>query len=121
MLAAHVGVIPVEVGLPGENRCRYHSPGVPSAFVVRVQVVPEKLLRQEVGIPSRRGRGRDGTRTGHAPGEPGPAASACRNQGCWSETWLGTTSTMVRMPSSSASAMSASASASDPKPGSMAR
>ena len=32
------------------NRWRYHSPGVPSAFVVRVQVVPAKLLGQSVGI-----------------------------------------------------------------------
>ena len=52
---------------------------------------------------------------------PGPAASAAWNHGCWSETWLGTMSTIVRMPSASASAISASASSSVPKAGSIAR
>src|SRR5207245_6379921 len=53
--------------------------------------------------------------------EPGPAASASRNQGCAAEQWLGTTSMMTRSPSACASAMSASASASVPKAGSMSR
>ena len=42
--------------------------------------------------------------------EPGGDARASRNHACWSETWLGTTSTIVRSPSSRASRMSSSAS-----------
>ena len=36
-------------GCSEANRCRYHSPGVPSALVVRVQAGPPKTLRQSFG------------------------------------------------------------------------
>ena len=108
-------------GCSGLKRWRYHSPGVPSASVVRVQVSPEKLETQFVGISSpcspRPGRNQNRSRSG----EPGPAASAAWNQGCWSETWFGTTSMIVRIPSARASAISASASARSPKAGWMRR
>ena len=54
-------------------------------------------------------------------GEPGGDASAARNHGCWLETWLGTMSTIVRIPSERASAISSSASSRVPKAGSIAR
>jgi hypothetical protein len=54
-------------------------------------------------------------------GEPGGAASAAVNHGCASEPWFGTTSRMMRIPSSWASAISFSASSRVPNSGSMAR
>lgn len=33
-----------------------------------------------------------------ALGDPGPAARAALNQGCWLDEWLGTMSTMTLMP-----------------------
>ena len=39
-------------GCSGVKRCRYHWPGVPSGFVVRVQVSPAKGDTQWLGISS---------------------------------------------------------------------
>jgi hypothetical protein len=52
---------------------------------------------------------------------PGPATSAARNQSCWLDVWLGTTSTMIRMPSACASPTSASNVGRSPNSGSTAR
>ena len=108
MLGAHVGVVPVEVGLLGVKRCRYHSPGVPSGFTVRVHVSPWKFEIQLVGISSPFGPCPGGTRSARARA-PGPAARPA-NHGCSLEMWFGTMSMIVRMPSSRASLMSSSAS-----------
>ena len=82
MLARTSGWSQFRSGWSGANRCRYHSPGVPSGLVVRVQVVPEKFDGQAVGISSppapRPGRNQNRSRSG----EPGPAASAAWNQAC---------------------------------------
>ena len=48
----------------------------------------------------------------------GPAARAARNQGCWSDEWFGTRSTITFRPSSCARSSSASASGSRPNSGS---
>ena len=53
--------------------------------------------------------------------DPGAAASASWNQGCWSEKWFGTMSSKIRRPRSWASAIIASASATVPNNGSIAR
>ena len=108
-------------GCCGANRCRYHSPGVPSGFVVRVHVLPWKSETQCVGICSPCSPLPGWNQNRSRSGEPGPAASAAWNHSCWSETWLGTTSMMVRMPRASASSMTCSASSSVPNAGSMAR
>lgn len=57
----YLGVVPVDVGLFGANRCRYHWPGVPSASVTRVQAGPPKTEGQLFGgsspcapLPSRK-------------------------------------------------------------------
>ena len=88
--------------------------------MVRVQVVPPNSPRQSVGISSpsgpRPGRNQNSSRSGAAG-----SASAAWNHGCSLEKWLGTMSTMIRMPSACASVISASASASVPKTGSMSR
>ena len=115
------GCVQLRSGCSGVNRCRYHSPGVPSGSVVRVHVEPPKLDTQCVGMPDPSGPVPGWNQNRDRSGDPGPAASAARNHGCRSETWFGTTSTTVRMPSASASAISASASASVPNAGSMAR
>ncbi len=103
-------------GCSGVNRWRYHSPSG-----TRVQVRPENCEGQLLGgsSPFSPRPGRKWKRLRSAL--PGPAASAARNHACWSETWLGTMSTMVRMPSSRASAISFSASPRVPKAGSMVR
>ena len=49
-----------------------------------------------------------------APAEPGFAARARWNQGCWSEVWLMTSSVMTRRPRSCASRMKRLTSASVP-------
>ena len=122
VLGANVGVVPVQVRLLGGEQVQVPLAG--RAVRVRVSASrcgPEKFETQWVGIssPSRPGPGRNQKRA--RSGEPGPAASAAWNHGCWSETWFGTMSTMVRMPSASASAMRRSASSSVPNAGSMAR
>jgi hypothetical protein len=88
---------------------------------VRVHVLPWKLDTQCVGIcePSSPLPGWNQNRW--RSGDPGSAFNAAWNQGCWSETWFGTTSTIVRIPSAAASAISASASSRVPKAGSIAR
>ena len=109
-------------GCSGVNRCRYHSPGVPSGLFVRVHTTsPPNCDGHAFGgsSPSMPVPGRNQNRSRH--GEPGPAASAAWNHGCWSDTWFGTMSTIVRMPSARASAISASASESEPNTGSIAR
>ena len=108
-------------GCSGVNMCRYHSPGVPSGFVVRVQVEPWKLETQCVGISSPFSPLPGWNQKRSRSGLPGPAASAAWNHSCWSLMWFGTTSMMVRMPSASASWMNASASASEPNCGWMSR
>jgi hypothetical protein len=84
-------------------------------------VRPPKFDSQPVGgsAPSAPRPGRNQNRSRSA--DPGAAASAARNHACWSETWFGMTSMIVRIPTSCASAMSASASASVPNSGSMSR
>ena len=102
VLGPDVRVVPVQVRLLGVNRCRYHSPGVPSGFVVRVQVLPPRNSEgQPVGGSSPSGRAR---------AEPEPLALRGAGTGRerrlepgWrSETWFGTMSTIVRMPSARA-------------------
>ena len=62
-----------------------------------VQAGPPKMDCQSLGgPPSTPGRNQNRSRAG----EPGPAASASWNHGCWSEQWFGTTSMMMRMPRS---------------------
>ena len=106
------GLSQLRSGWPGANRCRYHSPAVPSGFLVRVQAGPPKMDDQLFGGSSpcspRPGRNQNRSRTA----APGPASSASLNHGFASEQWLGTMSTMIRMPSACASWISASASAS---------
>ena len=88
---------------------------------MRVQAEPPKIDCQPFGgsspvspLPARnQKRARSG--------EPGAEASASWNQGCWSETWFGTTSMIVRMPSARASEISCSACSSVPKAGWIAR
>jgi hypothetical protein len=94
---------------------------VPSGFAVRVQVPPEKLDTQSVGGSSPPGPRPGWNQNRWRSGDPGPAASAARNHSCRSDTWLGTMSTIVRMPSAAPSAISSSASATVPNAGSIAR
>ena len=94
---------------------------MPSGFVVRVHDGPEKLDGQPVGISSPFGPRPGWNQNRARSAEPGGDASAAWNQGCWSETWLGTTSTIVRIPSAAASAIRSSASSSVPNAGSIAR
>ncbi len=116
VLLAYGGVRPVEVGLFGGEEVE-----VPLAVLDAGPGHSPNSLSQSLGGSSpcapRPGRKWKSSRSGL----PGPAASAAWNQTCWSETWLGTMSTMVRMPASRASAMSFSASARLPKAGSTAR
>ena len=119
------GLPQLKSGCCGANRCRYHSPwvpsGVPSGALTRVHAGPPKIERQLLG-----GRPPPGPRPGRnqnlaRSADPGPAASAAWNHGCWSEQWFGTMSMIVRRPCAWASAISASASARVPKAGSMER
>ena len=56
-------------GCSAVKRCRYHSPGVPSGFVVRVQVVPPWNSEASRSAARRRSRpGPGGTRSARAPG-----------------------------------------------------
>jgi hypothetical protein len=93
---------------------------VPSGFVVRVHVVPPNSPAQSVGIRSppgpRPGRNQNSSRSGAAG-----SASAFANHACALETWLGTMSTIIRIPAACASVISASAPARVPKTGSMSR
>ena len=110
------GFSQLKSGCSGAKRWRYHSPSG-----TRVHAGPPKVESQSVGasLPS---SPRPGRKTYRArSGLPGPAASAAWNQTCWSEEWLGTMSTITRMPWSWASAISRSASSSVPKSGSMSR
>ena len=103
VLGPDVGMRPVEIGLLGREQVQ-----VPLAVRrTRVQAEPPKIDCQPLGggravrtaIPA-------GTRSAPAPASPAGDASASRNQACWFETWFGTTSTIVRIPSSRASAIS---------------
>ena len=120
MLGPDVGVRPVEVGLLGREQVE-----VPLARAVRpsvrVHAGPPKIDCQPFGgsSPSAPVPGRNQKRA--RSGDPGGEASAARNHGCWSETWFGTMSTIVRMPSARASAISCSASSSVPNAGSIER
>ena len=98
MLAPHVGVVPVEVGLLGREQVQVplagRAVGVASCAS---RSRPRTSTPRRSGSRRRRPSGRNQKRS--RSGEPGPAASAAWNHACWSETWLGTTSMMVRMPS----------------------
>ena len=85
-------------GWSDANRCRYHSPGVPSGLVVRVHVVPEKGDGQAVGISSPPGPRPSRNQNRARSGEPGGESIAAWNQACSTDTWLGTMSTIVRIP-----------------------
>ena len=110
VLEPDVGVRPVEVGLLGREQVEVPLAGRPSSSAVRVQAEPPKIDCQPFGgsSPCSPVPGRNQKRA--RSGEPGGEASAARNHGCWSETWFGTMSTIVRMPSARASAISCSAS-----------
>ena len=86
-----------------------------------VHAEPPKIERQPFGgsAPSSPLPGRNQKRARSA--EPGGDASAAWNHGCWSETWFGTMSTIVRIPSARASASSCSACSSVPSAGSIDR
>ena len=72
VLGADVGVLPVEIGLLGAKRCRYHSPSV-----VRVQADPPKIDCQSFGGQlAVRTRCPPGTRSARAPATRAGAASA---------------------------------------------
>ena len=86
-------------GWPGANRCRYHCSGVPSGPIDARPGRSAELRLPAVGRQRRRRVPRPSRNQNRSrSGEPGPAASAAWNQACWSETWLGTTSMIVRMP-----------------------
>src|ERR1700704_2800412 len=64
------GLAQLKSGCSGANRCRYHSPGVPSGAVVLVHAGPPKIDGQSVGgraPPPRRPAG------GGRAGRGGPA------------------------------------------------
>ncbi len=115
------GLPQLKSGCSGANRCRYHSPGVPSGSVTRVQAGPPKIDCQLFGGWSPPGPLPGRNQNLSRAADPGPAASASANHGCRKEPWLGTTSMMIFMPSACASVISASASARVPKTGSMLR
>ena len=108
-------------GCSGANRCRYHWPGVPSGWVVRVHAGPPKIDAQSFGGRSPPGPRPSRNQNRSRSGDPGGAASAASNQGCRSEAWFGTMSMMILMPRACASPINCSASASVPKAGSMFR
>ncbi len=91
-------LVQLRSGCSGANRCRYHWPGEPSASMTRCHAGPPKTLCQSLGgsvlsapRPSRKTyRARSGLWGG--------AARAAANQGCWSEVWFGTRSTMTLIP-----------------------
>ena len=85
-------------GWPGAKRWRYHCSGVPSGPITRDHAGPPNSDSQPVGAisPSSPSPSRNQKRS--RSGEPGPDASAAWNHTWWSDTWLGTTSMMVRMP-----------------------
>ena len=122
VLGTDVGVVPVEVRLLGREQVQVPLAG----RAVGLDDAGPGLATLELRRPAGRRLVAAGPRPGRnqnraRSGEPGPAASAAWNQAWRLETWLGTTSMIVRIPWSSASAMSASASARVPKAGSMAR
>ena len=121
VLAPDVGVLPVEVGLARREQVEVpvagRAVGILGPGPGDVAEVRRPAVRRQVAVGAAAGAEPEAV----ARGEPGPAASACSNQACWSDTWLGTMSTIVRMPRSRASWMNASASASVPNDGSMAR
>ena len=105
---ADVGVAPVEVGLPRVEQVqvplagpavRLDHPGPGRAAEHRPPAVGRQRRRPALGPSRNRNRARSG--------EPGPAASAARNQGCSLEQWLGTMSISTRRPRPCASASSA--------------
>lgn len=99
-------------GCSGAYRCRYHSPSG-----TRLQAEPPNRDCQSLGGSGLAGRNQNISRCG----EPGPAATASRNQRCRSEQWLGTMSMITFRPRECASSMNFSASASVPNDGSMSR
>ena len=98
------------------NRCRYHCPSGS-----RVQASPPNTERQLFGGSSpcspRPSRNMYRSRSGL----PGPAATAARNHSCSLEVWLGTRSTISRIPSSAIRARIRSKSSRVPKRGSTSR
>ena len=90
------GCVQLRSGCSGAKRWRYHSPSVDPR--------PRRPAEDRLPAVRRLGR-RPSPRPGRnqkraRSGEPGAAASASWNHGCSLETWFGTTSTIVRMPSS---------------------
>src|SRR5580704_16412728 len=82
-------------GCSGANRCRYQSPGEPSDSVTLVQAGPPNIDFQLLGGLSPPGPAPRLNQNLSRAGDPGPAATASRNHGCWSEQWLGTMSMMI--------------------------
>ena len=101
VLGADVGVVPVEVRLLGREQvevplaraCR-RGPSCGSRSGRRGTRTASRSAARRPSGP-RPGRNQNRSRSG----EPGPAASAAWNQACRSETWFGTMSMIVRMPS----------------------
>ena len=97
--SAHTsGCVQLRSGCSGANRWRYHSPGAVRVARVHAEPAEDRLPAVRRLAAVRRpcpGRNQKRSRSG----EPGADASAARNHGCWSETWFGTMSTIVRMPS----------------------
>ena len=109
-------------GWSDANRCRYHSPGVPSGLVVRVHVGPEKGDGQAVGISSPSGPRPSRNQNRARSGEPGGEASAAWNHACSIGDVVGDDVDDGPDPDApAASAISCSASASVPNAGSIAR
>ena len=72
--ARTAGLAQLKSGCSGANRCRYHSPGVPSGSVIRVQAGPPKIDCQSFGGSSppapRPGRNQNRSRSAE-PGRGG--------------------------------------------------
>ena len=97
------GLSQLRSGCSGANRCRYHSPGVPSGFVVRVQAAPPKIddpvVRRQLAVRAAARAEPEAVPLGRARagGERLPEPAVLVGE------WLGTMSTMTRMPSACAS------------------
>ena len=84
-------------GCSGANRCRYHCPGGRRRRP-RPGRAAEALTASRSAAARRPRRGRAGTRTASRSGARLGAPAPPGTTGARSEMWLGTTSTMVRMP-----------------------